>query len=787
MQLADLVRERRDRHRVLEQPAEIGVVAGAGARRPAPRGAQLAVAQQRRPAVHRSAGRRPRRRGARGSRRARRGRGRRRAGTAAGSTLVVRAATIAMSRPPGPARRGSARPGRARARGRRARSAPRARPPRGTRGRGSRPCGRAARAPDTASPVREIRRSLRVQANTPRTSSPGRSAADGLVPEPSAPMMYGEPDAAVAMGVPSRRSSGPGAGLRVQGLERRRGRRLDGHHVRRQRPRRAGGSRRSTPRTSTTSRRPGRRSSWSRARRAQIVWPDGRALRGPGAARAARPDPARPGSEPSFRWRTFSQLIVDLAEALGVQLVVTLGALLADVPHTRPVSVTGLASDPALVARLGLDVLDLRGADRDRRRAPRRLPGGRAALGEPVGRRAPLHRRHAQPEGRAGARPQARGARRRRRRRSELEQRPATTSARSTSPCRATPTSRRSSSGSSRPPARRRTTRPGRCRPARRSRATPALPAPARRRRAAGPAAAAPPGRKPAARTRGRRASPLGRRAHQPVVADRARRERRRRLEPLRQDPLGDLHRDGADPLGAVAVVERHASPSRRRARSSRPAARPRGSRPRARRPRTARAARRRRAGRRSSAGPSCSRSARTRRSGSRSTRSTRPRSRCGPSLNVNWRSNHTGSRLLGLEALVVAGQRRRGLAPQLALLLGVAEAAAPPAGVEQAQQLGQRPRRILAGVETLEHLVHDDPEALVDASAPAGSGTRARTCTSAGRSGRCRCPRPRARRRRRAGAGTAPATARRAPRSPRRGGGRRARRRAGSRRAPRR
>ena len=60
------------------------------------------------------------------------------------------------------------------------------------------------------------------------------------------------------------------------------------------------------------------------------------------------------GSEPSFRWRTFSKLIVDLAEAIGVQLVVTVGALLADVPHTRPVSVTGLASDASLVARLGL-------------------------------------------------------------------------------------------------------------------------------------------------------------------------------------------------------------------------------------------------------------------------------------------------------------------------------------------------------------------------------------------------------------------------------------------------
>jgi proteasome assembly chaperone (PAC2) family protein len=60
------------------------------------------------------------------------------------------------------------------------------------------------------------------------------------------------------------------------------------------------------------------------------------------------------GAEPSMRWRTFSGLIVDLAEALGTQLVVSLGALLADVPHSRPVSITGLSSDPALTDRLNL-------------------------------------------------------------------------------------------------------------------------------------------------------------------------------------------------------------------------------------------------------------------------------------------------------------------------------------------------------------------------------------------------------------------------------------------------
>ena len=60
------------------------------------------------------------------------------------------------------------------------------------------------------------------------------------------------------------------------------------------------------------------------------------------------------GPEPSNRWRSFCAQVVELAEALGVQMVVTLGALLADVPHSRPVGVTAHASDPALVERLSL-------------------------------------------------------------------------------------------------------------------------------------------------------------------------------------------------------------------------------------------------------------------------------------------------------------------------------------------------------------------------------------------------------------------------------------------------
>ena len=62
------------------------------------------------------------------------------------------------------------------------------------------------------------------------------------------------------------------------------------------------------------------------------------------------------GVEPNYRWRTFSELVADLAGDLGVELVVTLGALLADVPHTRPSPVTGAATDPKLVDELGLQL-----------------------------------------------------------------------------------------------------------------------------------------------------------------------------------------------------------------------------------------------------------------------------------------------------------------------------------------------------------------------------------------------------------------------------------------------
>jgi proteasome assembly chaperone (PAC2) family protein len=60
------------------------------------------------------------------------------------------------------------------------------------------------------------------------------------------------------------------------------------------------------------------------------------------------------GTEPNLRWRTFADLFADAAERLGVELVVTLGALIAEVAHTMPVPITGLASDEDLVERLDL-------------------------------------------------------------------------------------------------------------------------------------------------------------------------------------------------------------------------------------------------------------------------------------------------------------------------------------------------------------------------------------------------------------------------------------------------
>jgi predicted ATP-grasp superfamily ATP-dependent carboligase len=60
------------------------------------------------------------------------------------------------------------------------------------------------------------------------------------------------------------------------------------------------------------------------------------------------------GTEPSLRWKAFTGLLSGFATELGASMVVTLGSLLADVPHTRPSPVTASATDPALLEELGL-------------------------------------------------------------------------------------------------------------------------------------------------------------------------------------------------------------------------------------------------------------------------------------------------------------------------------------------------------------------------------------------------------------------------------------------------
>lgn len=80
----------------------------------------------------------------------------------------------------------------------------------------------------------------------------------------------------------------------------------------------------------------------------------------PTAVVSAAPVPGAEGdlvmlqaTEPSLRWRRYTDNLVAAARALDVRMVITLGALLADVPHSRPVSITGLASDQSLVEKLG--------------------------------------------------------------------------------------------------------------------------------------------------------------------------------------------------------------------------------------------------------------------------------------------------------------------------------------------------------------------------------------------------------------------------------------------------
>lgn len=62
------------------------------------------------------------------------------------------------------------------------------------------------------------------------------------------------------------------------------------------------------------------------------------------------------GIEPSMKWKTFAANILDLADDLDVTMILTLGSLLADTPHTRPISVNGSGTHPDIAERLGVEV-----------------------------------------------------------------------------------------------------------------------------------------------------------------------------------------------------------------------------------------------------------------------------------------------------------------------------------------------------------------------------------------------------------------------------------------------
>ena len=176
------------------------------------------------------------------------------------------------------------------------------------------------------------------------------------------------------------RADRPGADRRVRGLERRRRRRQRrGRAPRGRLGRRAGG--RARPRgLLRLPGQPARRSRWSTAATGGITWPTtrlSRCARRPGADRDVV---LVRGIEPNMRWRVVLRRAPRrLPTSSASRLVVTLGALLADTPHTRPVPVSGTATDAELAARARAGAVPLRGPDRHRRRAAGRLRRGRAS------------------------------------------------------------------------------------------------------------------------------------------------------------------------------------------------------------------------------------------------------------------------------------------------------------------------------------------------------------------------------------------------------------------------
>ncbi|MEI8215402.1 MAG: PAC2 family protein [Actinomycetota bacterium] len=62
------------------------------------------------------------------------------------------------------------------------------------------------------------------------------------------------------------------------------------------------------------------------------------------------------GVEPSMKWKTFAGDILDLADDLEIDMVITLGSMLADTPHTRPITVSGSGAHPEIAQRLGVEI-----------------------------------------------------------------------------------------------------------------------------------------------------------------------------------------------------------------------------------------------------------------------------------------------------------------------------------------------------------------------------------------------------------------------------------------------
>ena len=85
-----------------------------------------------------------------------------------------------------------------------------------------------------------------------------------------------------------------------------------------------------------------------------IEWPSNRVYAAP-VAGAEHDLLLLQGVEPSLHWRAFNETVIGIAHTLGVRMVITLGALLADVPHSRPVPMTGIGSDDAIVDRFGFE------------------------------------------------------------------------------------------------------------------------------------------------------------------------------------------------------------------------------------------------------------------------------------------------------------------------------------------------------------------------------------------------------------------------------------------------